>query len=141
MCVSDKPRLTSVLFTPMLTWLLRCQRLLRFLQKQRETQIHTDETWVEWHGPSCEAGPFIPEALFHYRFAWKEVTCCLEFVIGPQEISRRGVAEAVLVPIDQWRRLASPHWVSRPLTRSHRSDPLPGPQSRGEQHHAYSQPV
>jgi antitoxin Phd len=24
---------------------------------------------------------------------------------GPQVISRRGVAEAVLVPIDQWRRL------------------------------------
>ena len=24
---------------------------------------------------------------------------------GPQIISRRGVAEAVLVPIDQWRRL------------------------------------
>ena len=24
---------------------------------------------------------------------------------GPQTISRRGVAEAVLVPIDQWRRL------------------------------------
>jgi antitoxin Phd len=26
---------------------------------------------------------------------------------GPQVISRRGVAEAVLVPIDQWRRLQS----------------------------------
>ncbi len=24
---------------------------------------------------------------------------------GPQTVSRRGVAEAVLVPIDQWRRL------------------------------------
>jgi antitoxin Phd len=24
---------------------------------------------------------------------------------GPQTISRRGVAEAVLVPVDQWRRL------------------------------------
>jgi len=24
---------------------------------------------------------------------------------GPQTISRRGVAEAVLIPVDQWRRL------------------------------------
>lgn len=36
------------------------------------------------------------------RFSEMLDTCLTE---GPQTISRRGSAEAVLVPIDQWRRL------------------------------------
>ena len=36
------------------------------------------------------------------RFSEMLDNCLTE---GPQTISRRGVAEAVLVPIDQWRRL------------------------------------
>jgi antitoxin Phd len=36
------------------------------------------------------------------RFSEMLDNCLTE---GPQTVSRRGVAEAVLVPIDQWRRL------------------------------------
>lgn len=52
---------------------------------------------------------------------------------GPQTVSRRGVAEAVLVPIDQWRRLLgdAPTLKQMLLSDDARAE-LPVPSRKGQ---------
>jgi antitoxin Phd len=57
---------------------------------------------------------------------------------GPQIVTRRGMEEAVLVPIDQWRRLeqtARPTLKELLLAESPRAE-IPVPQRRGSRRRA-----
>ena len=54
---------------------------------------------------------------------------------GPQVISRRGVEEAVLVPIDQWRRLQGDAPTLKDLLLSeHARGDIPVPSRGGRRH-------